>query len=90
VWDAKWELLNVTDETELELYIKDKDKMKEDTLLGKAVLVLGAKLEGSQEHILDIVRPDGRVHGQVIVHVSLPSITPYFMQHDVMRKKSRD
>ncbi|KAG0316938.1 hypothetical protein BGZ97_006142 [Linnemannia gamsii] len=70
VWDAKWELLNVTDETELELYIKDKDKMKEDTLLGKAVLVLGAKLEGSQEHILDIVRPDGRVHGQVIVHTT--------------------
>lgn len=78
MWDAKWELLNVTDETELELYIKDKDKMKEDTPLGKAVLVLGAKLEGSQEHTLDIVRPDGRIHGQVIVHVSLFSISFLF------------
>jgi Ca2+-dependent lipid-binding protein len=70
VWDARWELLNVTDESELEIHIKDKDKMKEDTPLGKAVLVLGANLEGTREHILDIVRPDGRVHGQVIVHVS--------------------
>ncbi|OAQ32368.1 hypothetical protein K457DRAFT_16376 [Linnemannia elongata AG-77] len=70
VWDAKWELLNVTDETELILYIKDKDKMKEDTPLGKAVLILGAKLEGSQEHELDIVRPDGRTHGKVIVHTT--------------------
>ncbi|KAG0277637.1 hypothetical protein BGZ95_005592 [Linnemannia exigua] len=70
VWDAKWELLNVTDETELEMYIKDKDKMKEDTPLGKATLLLGAKLEGTQEHFLDIVRPDGRVHGQVIVYTT--------------------
>ncbi|KAF9905179.1 hypothetical protein EC991_001941 [Linnemannia zychae] len=70
VWDARWELLNVADETELELYIKDKDKMKEDTPLGKAVLVLGAKLEGTREHVLDIIRPDGRTHGQVIVHTT--------------------
>ncbi|KAF9134402.1 hypothetical protein BGW39_007154 [Mortierella sp. 14UC] len=70
VWDARWELLNVADETKLEMYIKDKDKMKEDTPLGKSVLVLGAKLEGSREHFLDIIRPDGRVHGQVIVHTT--------------------
>ncbi|KAF9930214.1 hypothetical protein FBU30_000758 [Linnemannia zychae] len=70
VWDARWELLNVTDETELVLFIKDKDKMKEDNLLGKAILVLGAKLEGTQEHFIDIIRPDGRAHGQVIVHTT--------------------
>ncbi|KAF9092380.1 hypothetical protein BGX29_010488 [Mortierella sp. GBA35] len=70
VWDARWELLNVSDETVLEMYIKDKDKMKEDTPLGKATLVLGAKLEGTQEHVLDIIRPDGRTHGQVIVHTT--------------------
>ncbi|KAG0200467.1 hypothetical protein BGX28_006463 [Mortierella sp. GBA30] len=68
VWDAKWELLNVPEDSVLNLSVKDKDKMKEDTLLGTAALVLGSKLEGSREHALDLVRPDGRTHGQIVVH----------------------
>ncbi|KAG0051494.1 hypothetical protein BGZ83_003615, partial [Gryganskiella cystojenkinii] len=54
-WNAKWELLNVPEDTVLELFVKDKDKMKEDTPLGGNKLVLSSKLEGTQEHTLDII-----------------------------------
>lgn len=68
--------------------------MKEDTPLGKAVLTLGAKLEGSQEHELDIVRPDGRIHGKVIVHVSYcpkECLLLYFLfMRDYVMRKSRE
>ncbi|KAF8926260.1 hypothetical protein BGZ58_011331 [Dissophora ornata] len=70
VWDANWKLLNVFDGTELEILIKDKNKMKEDTPLGKASLTLGSNLEGTQEHVLEIVRPEGRKKGRVLVQTT--------------------
>ncbi|KAF9289590.1 hypothetical protein BGZ68_009008 [Mortierella alpina] len=67
VWDAVWELLNVSEDTVLDLHVKDKDKMKEDTPLGTTSLILGPTLEGTREHVLELKRPDGRVHGKVLV-----------------------
>ncbi|KAF9435763.1 hypothetical protein BGZ76_005572 [Entomortierella beljakovae] len=67
VWKARWDVENVPEGTVLEMHVSDKDKMKEDTPLGKATLILGAKLEGRQEHFVDLVRPDGRIKGKVNV-----------------------
>ncbi|KAG0247942.1 hypothetical protein BG011_000702 [Mortierella polycephala] len=67
VWDATWKLVNVADDTDLEIHVMDKDKMKDDTFLGKVILQLSSKLEGTQEHTLDIVRADGRTRGQIVV-----------------------
>ncbi|KAF9196159.1 hypothetical protein BGZ50_001855 [Haplosporangium sp. Z 11] len=67
VWNATWKLVNVADNTDLEMHVKDKDKMKDDTPLGKVILKLNSRLEGTQEHVLDLVRADGRTHGQVLV-----------------------
>lgn len=64
-----WELLNVSEDTVLDLHVKDKDKMKEDTPLGTTSLILGPTLEGTREHVLELKRPDGRVHGKVFVQV---------------------
>ncbi|KAF9914818.1 hypothetical protein BX616_007493 [Lobosporangium transversale] len=47
--------------------IMDKDKMKEDTPLGKAFLELGSKLDGTLEHVLEITKPDGKQRGHVLV-----------------------
>ncbi|KAI1300986.1 hypothetical protein EDD11_005907 [Mortierella claussenii] len=66
-WDATWHLLNVTDGMMLQILVKDKNKMMVDTDLGRASLILGSKLEGTQEHVLDIWRSDERKQGQVIV-----------------------
>ncbi|KAI1305573.1 hypothetical protein EDD11_004908 [Mortierella claussenii] len=70
MWNATWTLLNVSDGTALELLVMDKDKMKEDTLLGKASLILDSSLEGTQEHVLDIVKPDGRTKGKLLIQTS--------------------
>ncbi|KAF9426431.1 hypothetical protein BGZ94_006528 [Podila epigama] len=50
---------------------KDKDKMKEDTLLGNAILTLTHGDDGpTTEHTLDIWRTDTRKRGQVFVQAS--------------------
>ncbi|KAF9365157.1 hypothetical protein BGX34_011213 [Mortierella sp. NVP85] len=67
VWDAVWTLLDVPEGTELDMYVKDKDTMKVDTLLGKATLTLRGELEGTREHELDLFREDGRKKGRVFV-----------------------
>jgi len=67
--------VNVPEETILQIFIKDKDKMKEDTPLGENSLVLSSKLEGTQEHVLDIIRADGKAQGQILVQVT--PFTPY-------------
>ncbi|KAF9357877.1 hypothetical protein BGX26_002926 [Mortierella sp. AD094] len=69
-WKAKWNVHNVSEGTVLEIHVMDKDKMKVDELLGKATLTLGAKLEGFQEHTLEIFRADGRTKGNVTVHTT--------------------
>ncbi|KAF9576032.1 hypothetical protein EC968_000592 [Mortierella alpina] len=69
-WDATWHLLNVTEGMMLQILIKDKNKMMVDTDLGRASLLLGAKLEGTREHILDVWRGDDRKQGQVIIQTT--------------------
>ncbi|KAG0338016.1 hypothetical protein BG004_007399 [Podila humilis] len=67
VWDAEWRLLNVTDGTVLEMFVKDKNKMMVDTDLGRASLLLGSNIEGTHEHVLDVWRSNTKKQGQVIV-----------------------
>ncbi|KAF9412021.1 hypothetical protein BGZ94_001172 [Podila epigama] len=67
VWNATWNLLNVTDGTVLEMFVKDKNKMMVDTDLGRASLLLGANLEGTHEHVVDIWRTNTKKQGQVII-----------------------
>lgn len=69
VWDAEWNLLDVPEGTELDIYVKDKDKVREDTLLGKASLTLRGELEGTREHELVLLREDGRNKGHVFIQV---------------------
>ncbi|KAF9932039.1 hypothetical protein FBU30_009103 [Linnemannia zychae] len=69
-WNANWHLLNVTDGMELQIQVKDKNKMMEDTDLGRASLVLGAHLEGIQDHIIDIWRSDTRRHGRLLIQTN--------------------
>jgi Ca2+-dependent lipid-binding protein len=68
-WNATWKLLNVTDGMELQMQIKDKNKMMVDTALGRASLVLGADLEGTQNHVIDIWKSDTRRQGQLFLEV---------------------
>jgi len=49
----------------LEIHVKDKDKMKEDTDLGKTSLLLNGKLEGTRKHVLDVWRLESHKRGQV-------------------------
>jgi Ca2+-dependent lipid-binding protein len=74
-WNAKWELLNVPEDAILEIFIKDKDKIKEDTPLGETRLTLGSRLEGTQEHTLDLARGDGKPQGQVFIQVPTRSVS---------------
>ncbi|KAG0302123.1 hypothetical protein BGZ98_007760 [Dissophora globulifera] len=69
-WNASWHLLNVTEGMMIQILIKDKNKMMVDTYLGRASMVLGAKLEGKQEHLLDIWKSNDHKHGQVIVETT--------------------
>ncbi|KAK3848606.1 MAG: hypothetical protein J3R72DRAFT_393588 [Linnemannia gamsii] len=69
-WNATWSLLNVTDGMELQIQIKDKNKMMMDTDLGRASLRLGANLEGTQEHYIDIWKSDTRRQGQLIIETT--------------------
>ncbi|KAG0322124.1 hypothetical protein BG000_003014 [Podila horticola] len=66
-WDATWELLNVPEDTVLNILVKDKDRLKEDTDLGNTWLLLNGKLEGTREHVLDVWRSETRKRGQVFV-----------------------
>ncbi|KAG0261324.1 hypothetical protein BG011_001098 [Mortierella polycephala] len=76
-WDATWRLLNVTEGMMLQILIKDKNKMMVDTDLGRASLQLGAKLEGTQEHVLDIWRTDDRKQGRVILQTTATRSSGY-------------
>ncbi|KAF9358300.1 hypothetical protein BGX34_008982 [Mortierella sp. NVP85] len=69
-WDATWSLLNVTDGMMLQILVKDKNKMMLDTDLGRASLILGAKLEGTQEHVVDIWQSDNRKQGKLIIQTT--------------------
>ncbi|KAF8924299.1 hypothetical protein EDD21DRAFT_391441 [Dissophora ornata] len=69
-WNATWQLLNVTDETMLQILVKDKNKMMADTDLGRTSFILGAKLEGTQEHILDVWQSDDRKQGRIIIQMT--------------------
>ncbi|KAF8942184.1 hypothetical protein BGZ47_006754 [Haplosporangium gracile] len=69
-WNATWTLLNVTDGMELQMQIKDKNKMMVDTDLGHASLILGADLEGTHEHVIDIWKSDTRRQGQLILETT--------------------
>ncbi|KAF8951775.1 hypothetical protein BGZ52_009811 [Haplosporangium bisporale] len=66
VWDAKWQLLNVTDGTVLEMFVKDKNKMMVDTDLGRASLLL-SNIEGTHEHVVDIWKSNTKKQGQILV-----------------------
>ncbi|KAG0332355.1 hypothetical protein BG000_010092 [Podila horticola] len=66
VWDAKWQLLNVTDGTVLEMFVKDKNKMMVDTDLGRASLLL-SNIEGTHEHVLDVWKSNTKKQGQILV-----------------------
>ncbi|KAG0370526.1 hypothetical protein BC939DRAFT_446643 [Gamsiella multidivaricata] len=69
-WNATWHLLNVTDGMMMQILVKDKNKMMVDTDLGRASMLLGAKLEGVQEHVLDIWRSDDHKQGQIIIQTT--------------------
>ncbi|KAF9111684.1 hypothetical protein BGX27_004590 [Mortierella sp. AM989] len=69
-WDAKWKLQNVSEGTVLEILVKDKNKMMMDTDLGRASIILGSKLQGTQEHIIDIWQSDERKHGQLYIQIT--------------------
>ncbi|KAF9910261.1 hypothetical protein EC991_006990 [Linnemannia zychae] len=69
-WDATWSLLNVTDGMDLQIQVKDKNKMMVDTNLGHASLRLGAHLEGTREHFIDIWKSDSRRQGQLIIETT--------------------
>lgn len=70
VWDAKWQLLNVTDGTVLEMFVKDKNKMMVDTDLGRASLLL-SNIEGTHEHVVDIWKSNTKKQGQILVKVCI-------------------
>lgn len=57
------------DGMELQIQVKDKNKMMVDTDLGQASLVLGAHLDGTQEHVIDLWKPNGRRQGQLLIEV---------------------
>lgn len=65
------------------MQIKDKNKMMVDTDLGRASLVLGADLEGTQEHVIDIWKSDTRRQGQLFIEVR--SMTPVVVNFSFMR-----
>ncbi|KAG0213583.1 hypothetical protein BGX28_004000 [Mortierella sp. GBA30] len=69
-WNATWHLLNVTEGMMLQILVKDKNKMMVDTDLGRASLILGGKLEGTHEHVIDIWKSDDRKQGQVLVQTT--------------------
>ncbi|KAF9985480.1 hypothetical protein BGZ65_010755 [Modicella reniformis] len=69
VWEAQWDLLNVPDDTVLHIYVKDKNRMKEDTPLGKATLILGARLDVDRLLELPITKEDGNIKGCVIIEI---------------------
>ncbi|KAG0219187.1 hypothetical protein BGX33_004251 [Mortierella sp. NVP41] len=69
-WNATWNLLNVMDGMELQIQVKDKNKMMVDTDLGHARFELGSRLEGTQEHIIDIWRSDTRRQGQLLIQTT--------------------
>lgn len=59
------------DDTVLNILVKDKDRLKEDTDLGNTWLLLNGKLEGTREHVLDVWRSETRKRGQVFVKVNI-------------------
>ncbi|KAF9338885.1 hypothetical protein BGZ91_007649, partial [Linnemannia elongata] len=69
-WNATWSLINVMDGMELQIQVKDKNKMMVDTDLGHASLVLGANLEGTREHFIDLWKPNGRRQGQLLIETT--------------------
>jgi len=68
-WNATWTLLGVPEGMTLLILVKDKNKMMVDTLLGSCTMVLGSKLEGVQEHTLEVQRPSDRMQGEIYVQV---------------------
>ncbi|KAG0235420.1 hypothetical protein B0O80DRAFT_435126 [Mortierella sp. GBAus27b] len=66
-WQAEWNLAGVPNGTVLEMYVKDKDRAKADTALGKATLTLGGELEGTREHELELFRDSGRQKGKLFI-----------------------
>lgn len=59
------------DGMELQILVKDKNKMMVDTDLGHASFVLGAHLDGTREHFIDLWKPNGRRQGQLLIEVRL-------------------
>ncbi|KAF9361876.1 hypothetical protein BGX26_010279 [Mortierella sp. AD094] len=69
-WDATWNLQHVKEGTALEILVKDKNKMMVDTDLGRASIILGARLEGAREHVVDIWLTDNSKHGQLFIQIT--------------------
>lgn len=68
-WDATWTLLGVPEGSMLLIFVKDKNKMMADSLLGSCSLILDSKLEGVREHTLEVQRPSERKQGEIYVQV---------------------
>ena len=69
-WNATWTLLGVPEGMALNIFVKDKNKMIVDTLLGTCVLVLaGSQLEGIREHTLKVCKPSERMQGEIYIQV---------------------
>ncbi|KAG0239411.1 hypothetical protein BGW41_007675 [Actinomortierella wolfii] len=75
-WEANWTLLNVTEGMQLQLYVKDKNKMMEDTPLGTASLILGANLSGEVHHELDVWKSDNKKQGKLYITTVGTPCTP--------------
>ncbi|KAF9207194.1 hypothetical protein BGZ49_000990 [Haplosporangium sp. Z 27] len=70
-WNARWNVHNVPEGTCLEIRVMDKDKMKVDTPLGKATIILGSELEEQKSYELDILKSaDQTKKGTVAVHIT--------------------
>ncbi|KAF9972192.1 hypothetical protein BGZ73_004711 [Actinomortierella ambigua] len=75
-WEANWSLLNVSEGMQLQIFIKDKNKMMEDTPLGTASLVLGSSLQGEHHHELDIWQSDNKKQGTLLLTTIGSHCTP--------------
>lgn len=75
------------EDTVLEIFVKDKDKMKGDTDLGKTSLLLNGKLEGTREHVLDLWRSESRKRGQVLIKVTKDVVNEDILGFSLAKKK---
>ncbi|KAG0049695.1 hypothetical protein BGZ83_005499 [Gryganskiella cystojenkinii] len=70
-WNATWTLLGVPEGMTLDIFVKDKNKMMVDTLLGTCSLVLaGSQFEGLCEHTLTVSKANERTQGEIYIQTT--------------------